>query len=364
MRNQRRRILLAEEAQQGDENAPEVVRFAQNRTEASDSPAYASQARAQCERRIIELIPTRRLALGGVFVLAFTLVGLCEALGYWAPTLAEASGIETLSELATRQPRSMSGWASSLVLTMAGLTSAVIYSLRRHRVDDYHGRFRVWRWVAVVCLVAGALETTDLGAVARGAFQLACAPVSLDARIAWTITTLCVYALAWVRLLFEIRRSHAALVAMALVACTQLIAVLLGRGWLAVGDEGLRVPLAQALWHVGYVWLFLAITCYARQVSMDVTGGAVQAKPKRTKVAKQEPRNKVESKPPLQLRTDLDPVERKATPIETDDQDEDVVRLETATRPANRIARPGEQQPHMTSKAERRRLRREARMAG
>jgi hypothetical protein len=47
--------------------------------------------------------------------------------------------------------------------------------------------------------------------------------------------------------------------------------------------------------------------------------------------------------------------------METDDQDEDVVRLETA---ANRLARPGEQQSHTTSKAERRRMRREARMAG
>jgi hypothetical protein len=105
----------------------------------------------------------------------------------------------------------------------------------------------------------------------------------------------------------------------------------------------------------------MAITCYARYVSLDVRGGAVQARPKRAKIAKQVSPSKVESKPPLQLRTDLDPVEKRAITLETDDQDEEVVRLETA---ANRFARPGEQQSHSTSKAERRRMRREARMAG
>lgn len=362
MRNQRRRLLLADEAPGSEDRAPQVVRFAASRAEAGDSPAYASQARAQCERRIIDLIPTGRLAVSGLFLLACTLVGSSEALGYWAVALANASGIEEWSALASGQPRSLAGWASSLVLTMAGLASAVIYSLRRHRVDDYHGRFRVWRWIAVACFVAGALETTDLGAVARGAFQFACAKVALDAAISWPIVAACVYALVWLRFVFEIRRSHVALAAMAFFGCTQLTSALFGHGWLPLADDQIRVPLEQALWHVGYLWLLLAITCYARQVALDVRGGAVQARSKRAKIAKQASPGKVESKQPLQLRTDLDPVEKRPMPAESDDEDEDVVRLETSA--ANRIARPGEQPSRAISKAERRRMRREARMAG
>jgi len=39
-------------------------------------------------------------------------------------------------------------WTSAVALLVVALVARLIYSLRRHRVGDYSGRYRVWKWVA------------------------------------------------------------------------------------------------------------------------------------------------------------------------------------------------------------------------
>ena len=46
----------------------------------------------------------------------------------------------------------LAAWFSSCLLLMAAACSLQIYNLRRHKIDDYRGRYRIWVWAAIALL--------------------------------------------------------------------------------------------------------------------------------------------------------------------------------------------------------------------
>ena len=43
---------------------------------------------------------------------------------------------------------SLGCWFSSLLLLAAAAVAILVYAVRRHRTDDYQGRYRIWLWAA------------------------------------------------------------------------------------------------------------------------------------------------------------------------------------------------------------------------
>ena len=62
---------------------------------------------------------------------------------------------------------SLGCWFSSLLLVAASAAALLVYSVRRHRTDDYQGRYRIWLSAAAVCF----LLATDQAASLREAFR-------------------------------------------------------------------------------------------------------------------------------------------------------------------------------------------------
>ena len=57
---------------------------------------------------------------------------------------------------------SLAAWYSSLLLTVASLCALLCYSLRRHRLDDYKARYRIWLAAAMCWFVMGVDEAGSL----------------------------------------------------------------------------------------------------------------------------------------------------------------------------------------------------------
>ena len=62
---------------------------------------------------------------------------------------------------------SLAGYASALVLFGAAALSILIYAVRRHRIDDYRGRYRVWAWAAMLWCLASIDAVADLRSLLR-----------------------------------------------------------------------------------------------------------------------------------------------------------------------------------------------------
>ena len=62
---------------------------------------------------------------------------------------------------------SLGTWFSSLLLLAATMVALVVYGIRRHKTDDYHGRYRIWLWAALGML----LTATDVAANLHEGFR-------------------------------------------------------------------------------------------------------------------------------------------------------------------------------------------------
>jgi len=157
IRNERRRRLLADDSLAGasDEESLSIRLAAGPAGEAGPgAAAYAPAARHARQRPMHDLVPLRLTMIGLVVAGALSLVGVVTALAVWSPALAEIVSTEELLPLSLGGSRNLAHALASTLLLIASLMSILIYSLRRHRVDDYHGRYRLWIWAALACLVA------------------------------------------------------------------------------------------------------------------------------------------------------------------------------------------------------------------
>ena len=371
MRNQRRRLLLAEDpGADSTDSADGSLRLLNAAGDSADAPGrtYGSKARNQCERRVMDFIPLRRLTIVAILTVALLLVAGATTLHVYISSLADVLRPDEVVGLRLDEPRNISHWLASTFLSLAALSATLIYLLRRHRADDYHGRYRVWLWAAIGCLVLSLLETTDMALVVRGICRRAAEFCSLDPAIIWPILATSFWALAGLRVLIEIRRSRLATVALVLGGLALATAIVVEQGWIVEIGAKVRPAAERSAYLTGYAFVLTAFLCYARQVVLDVMGqgAARDARPRRTKTAKAPSGRAVEASqtmPALQLRTDLDPVE-KTHSSKPSVATHAAATADKSSAVAAKINMGSSEANHHTSKAERRRMRREARMAG
>lgn len=327
---------------------------------------YSDAAQQARQRDVATLVPTRLLSIGLIAGCGLLLVGLCLGLHFTAAAMRSWLPAEDVAFMRLDAPRSVSHWLASTLLALAGCLAVFIYTLRRHRVDDYHGRYRVWLWILALCLLASLAETTGLGRLARAGCRLAAESSSLRDDVLWPIACGLLASAVALRLFFEIRRSRGAVAALAGAGCCFLAAAALQAGWIGPWATVDQPLLARSGWLVGYVFLATTFLLYARYVQLGVSGQIAPAsKPKRAKArqpaaaeAKATSAPTAKTKPAPQ--TDLESVEtadvrsqREAPPTAAEN---------VTPRPAETNAAAPESKQKL-SKSQRRQLRRAARAA-
>ena len=238
-----------------------------------DAPRYGEQANIENHPQITDYIPRRRRAVVKIVSGVLLVAAAGQTLAHYAE--AAAASVPGITADAVRQQVAdgLLAWMAAVVLLMTAATMRVIHSLRRHRVDDQHGRYRVWRWAALAALAC------SVNAVISGHVVLASAAAE---SIGWSMTTgaaewwLAPAALlgVWIlsRLMLELAESRSALVlAIAALACYGVAAA----GALSCNPEFLADwsdSLTRSLPLIGHALVFGAVLSFARHVVLDVQG--------------------------------------------------------------------------------------------
>ena len=122
-------------------------------------------------------------------------------------------------------PGNVAEWFSSVLLLAAAGLGILTSLIRRHRVDDYRGRYRMWYWVVPLLFVASLNQVSDLSTSLRTAvLVLAGIPGYPDAALIWTASLTLVAAVVGIRLAIEMRACRLAVVSLA-VALASYVAV-------------------------------------------------------------------------------------------------------------------------------------------
>jgi hypothetical protein len=352
MRTERRRRLLTDEAELGD-GEPAPIRLA----EGGGVHGYSDAGRAARERAISSLVPCGRLSISLAMACCLLAVGACLGVHLSADWLAVKLDENAAAAVRLDAPASLGRWLGSTLLGLASALALFIFSLRRHRRDDYHGRYRVWISLALVCMVVSLVESTGLAALAKAGVRLAAERGELRFDIVWPATVATLLALVGARLAIEIRRCTAGLVAMVAAGSCFAFSASVYHAWPVRWDAATMPLWARGSWLLGYVFVLATLLLYSRYVQLEVTGqAAAPAKPKRRKkVADEETSEQTAPrKTALKLRTDLDPVQTSTTPAAEAKSSQDA----GSTRDEEHSSRAS------LSRADRRKMKQERRMAG
>ena len=367
--DRRRRVLfedspsvLVDSAAAPSANAPS------NPTKPNASLQYADGARAEFEYRLTDLIPQRifSLTLMLLFGLMVTagLVTLHQRHQTWAKLLGVPKDCFAIFDLSTTA--NLSSWVSSSTLALAAFAAVLIYRLRRHLVDDYRGRYRVWLWSAMLLLMISANCTASLERlVTSTSIHFSGKLLWGDGYLWWILTAAVITLPLAMTLLVDMRHSFLSCIAMLLAIGFYAVAAILHLGLLPImypAAATLQVVVTTTATHLGHLMVLMSLWTFARHVLLGAQGKLSEFLEKQTtavktstqhtnEIASVKTRDKVNhatashSSKSTSRRTDLENTTSKTTKSNQIDFSEE----------------PQEDSARKLSKAERRRLRKQAR---
>ncbi|MFM7108763.1 MAG: hypothetical protein ACKOZU_09240 [Planctomycetaceae bacterium] len=316
---------------------------------------YAADAHPERQRGPAVLLPT---GIGGVTLAALTILAPvlgAAAVGAWetvagrpliVPAGRFARSLEALA--ACCDPRSLAslqGWLAQAWLLMAAAVALVVRLMRRHRLDDYRGRYRAWGWMAMLLVLTALAGAVPVGRLA-GAMLVDATGIALGPDgIGWWITIAAAAWLAvglWAVLPLRERAGTACWLGLALAAWGGAAAA----EWLAAGRDAWIVG-GRAAWALGASLAAVALLVAARSVIREVRG-QVAPRTAATPARNGEPAAPGAADEDVEVR--FDPVTDSAAA--ESDEDDDSPAFVDGSEPEHR---------HL-SKAERKRLKKLARM--
>ncbi len=254
--------------------------------------------------RLVDLVPRRYLTLALWFFAGLLTIAALEGLYYLMPRLAQHASDGRIAAFDLDDEGSLAAWFSSTTLLLASLTAWLVYGVRRHKPDDYHGRFRIWLGAGLLWMLMSIDEAASLHEGFKELMtQLTHRRLWGDGSVWWVGAYLIVLGVIGLRLLLEMRVCRAATTALALAAVAYGAAVAVQLGWLAP-DQGARAVMwEEGLEMLGNLWLLLSMSLSARYVILESEGQL----PRRAKVEKpatEKRKARVESKPDTGSGTD------------------------------------------------------------
>ncbi|MED7624015.1 UNVERIFIED_CONTAM: hypothetical protein DVV65_16410, partial [Lactiplantibacillus plantarum] len=118
-----------------------------------------------------DLIPRRRRFVAAWFSAAVLTIAAIIGAHLCRTAIAEWLQLATVPGLDLNQPANLAAWFTSVAFGGAGILATIIYGLRRFRLDDYAGHYRLWLFVVPSLFIASICAVVPLHEV----WSLVCA---------------------------------------------------------------------------------------------------------------------------------------------------------------------------------------------
>lgn len=280
----RRRRVVADLAGADASGAPP-----KRRRPAYRSPHYGDASFMDRQPRLTDLIPRRWSTVGLIVVLGCAALAGVEMLYRWMPGLAARVGAQRIAVLDLSSGRNLGTWLTTVMLQWAALVSWLIYRIRRHRLDDYRGRYRIWLWG---CL-GWTLLSIDAGsqlhdALAQLMVVLTGTRLASDGAVWWAVIYFFIFVPLGLRLAVDMRECRMGVFLLLVAGGLAAYALALQFAWVTLQVAAVEQIMVEvgAQMAAGLV-LGLALMIHARHLVFDAEGRLpVRAMKVRSKSAK------------------------------------------------------------------------------
>ena len=277
-RDQRRRLVVSwnQSASAPSSSQPETRRLAD----------YSPDALPEHQPSLATLLPT---GLGGFALAAtglLTLLAAAVGVGLWEAVAGRPIfGQEATRFAATlasvrrcldvRSLLSLGGWLAQICLAIATATALVVRLMRRHRRDDYRGRYRAWGWLAGLFTLTACAGQVPLGgffaALVSDATGIAIGPNGMGW---WVLTAGLLYGAVGLWAVLPLHERAATGIWLSL--CLSAWAAAAACDWIGQTREfqgqEFQAVISNTCWMAGAVLAAIAMLAAARSVLREVRG--------------------------------------------------------------------------------------------
>lgn len=272
-RNGRRRRVLKEEVLSASSSHVAMRAMRDNREADHNAPRYSDAASVENHPQVTDFIPRRYSTIAVLLLAGALTTAALASLDYFSVPIATAAGWTNIGYLAMSAPGSLATWVAAVLLLVAAVTCILVYSIRRHRIDDFRGRYRIWLAAALVCVLASANSVAALHEVLAQTLSYHTGWTMLRGGAIWWLTIVGL-PLTWiaVRLLLDVKQSRVAAAFLVGAFVGYLTAGASYFGLITAADPRVA-PLASGAASLFGTWLLLAaVLSYARFVVLDAQG--------------------------------------------------------------------------------------------
>ncbi len=271
-RNGRRRRVLNEEVLSASSSRGARQSVASNGA-SSQAPRYSDAAGVENHPQITDFVPRRYRTIVMLLVMGLATAATLGALHHFAPTVADFAGMPTLRPFDLTVPGSLAAWISATVLFLASLTCLLVYSIRRHRIDDFRGRYRIWLGASVACFVLSANSVAGLHHFLAYSLSHFTGWTALhDGAALWLAVA--GLPLAWIglRVLLDVKQCRLAALLVIAAAICYAAAAASYLGFIPTTKLQDASLITGVTTFVGNWFAFAAVVSYARYVVLDAQG--------------------------------------------------------------------------------------------
>lgn len=300
-RDQRRRLLASRQRDSADADALAADGSDHVAATPYDDEAHPERHPALATRlpvaagRFFAVASAIILIFGGAIALAVSgpLFGrpLVGSGGRFARTLAVIT-----AAFDARAGMPVQVWLAELALLIAAAIAGAIRLMRRHRRDDYKGRFRAWGWLAWMLAAAAWAGAVPLGSLVAAALSDATGIAPGPNGIGWWVgLSVAGFAVVVPWAVLPLRERGAAVAWMLLALTSWSVAAAMPWATAAFGATAApgvmawfggaanALVVAQAAWVAGSAFVLLAMLAAARSVIREVRGLTIAVPARRSK---------------------------------------------------------------------------------
>jgi hypothetical protein len=271
-RDSRRRRVLNEEALSAS-TAHLALRSDDSDDLGDGAPRYSDAAGVEHHPQVTDFFPRRFRTIGALAAGGVAATAVVEALHYFVAPLAETYGFESAAAFDLAGTGGLTAWISASVLMLASVTCVLIYSLRRHRIDDFKGRYRIWMAAAFACVLLSVESVAPLHRMLVAVSAYYTGWTALRGHAAWWLA-LAGLPLGWIglRAWLDARESRLAAVSIGAALASYGVAILsyLGIGLSVAPQTEVMITAGATL--VGHWLLLVGVVSYGRFVVLDAQG--------------------------------------------------------------------------------------------
>ena len=289
-RDERRRRVLLEETGLDEPELRDADQGGLPRGGGNATKPYSDSALAIHQPRVVDLIPVRLWSLTVLALLVTSAVVGLEALYGYLAQYSVTVALRQVPAFDLAAPGNLAHWFAGGMLLLAAGWGCLIYLMRRHRTDDYRGRYRLWYWVVPLLVLASVNQSADFGTSLR-VFVLAAAgiPDYPNASLIWAAIATVLATSVAARLVIEMGASRVAVMFAVIAWASAGFVQAMQLDWVLDGVGTFQVMVESGMRMVACGTLFMSLCLYARHVYQEAHG-KLPAKTKRKESATPKPR--------------------------------------------------------------------------